>query len=216
VSRFAGEGVVPTPPVEDLVDLHAVLRGLGAAVAPDGPVVALDVDPGVALGHACAGERVVGQGAAGGALLDVHRLRGRLGDVVVAHQVVVAAVRVAAADVAPVALGGADVDALAVLRLAPAGVSHRRALDDVVGAVGAQVDGLVTDAADGDAVDQVPDGTVGHQALLPAPDGEPEDGTERTATRSIGPGRRQTRGAVQTRRLDERVAVQTRRLDGVS
>src|SRR5690349_11853840 len=68
----AGEGVAAAPAVGDRVGLEAVRRAALPGVVADGPVVALDVDPGVGAGDVRAVEGVAGDGAAGGALLDVH------------------------------------------------------------------------------------------------------------------------------------------------
>ena len=101
------------------------------------PAVALDVDPGVGVAaHAGAVEGVVGDDAAGGALLDVDRLGGGRRVMVLADDdVAVAAVGLAAGDVAPVALRAADVDALAELLPAQPGVGDGEAADHVAGAV---------------------------------------------------------------------------------
>ena len=155
--------------------LEAVLRRRRPAVALDQVVVALEVDPGVGLGHGRSVEDVVHQGAAGGALLDVDGLGGRRGDGVALHDVAVAAVGLAVGVGAPVADRGPDVDALAVVLLAQPGVADRVVEDEVVGAVAAQVDRLVADTGHRQALDDRADGAVGHHPLLPAGHAEADE-----------------------------------------
>src|SRR3954454_20027617 len=50
--RVAGEGVARSPAVEDAVGLETVLRGIGAGVVEDLPLVALDVHPRLGVAHA--------------------------------------------------------------------------------------------------------------------------------------------------------------------
>src|SRR5215211_2228406 len=159
------------------MDLEAVP---GAEVAPVGldlPAVALDVDPGVGPGHVGADEVVAADHPGGGPLLEVDALGGHLGaDPVVEDPVAVAAVGLAAAVLAPVAVGAADVQTLAVPGLAQAGVVDQVAPDQVVGREGAQVDALVPDVVDVDALDDVVGRPVGHDALLAVGDAEAAEG----------------------------------------
>ena len=97
---------------------------------------------------------------------------GGVADRVALDDVAVAAVGLAVGVGAPVADRGADVDALAVLVVAVAGVADVVVEDDVVGAVGAQVDRLVAGPGHGEALDHRADGAVGHDPLLPAAHGE--------------------------------------------
>src|SRR5688572_18581052 len=56
------EGVAAAPAVVDRVGLEAVRRAALPGVAADGPVVALDVDPGVGAGEVGTVEGVAGDG----------------------------------------------------------------------------------------------------------------------------------------------------------
>ena len=98
------KGVSTAPAGDDLMGLEAVERGVVAGVVGDQPAVALDVDPGVGAGKGCSVEGVADEPARGRAFLDVDALGGRRTDVVVADQVVVAAVRRAVAVLAPARL----------------------------------------------------------------------------------------------------------------
>src|SRR6202453_491692 len=93
------EDVVHSPARVDLMIGEAVLIAVGPRIVDNRPVVALDVDPrGRGRGvHPGAVELVPGDRAEGRAFLDVDVFRGRLGDVVVDDDVVVALVGFATA-----------------------------------------------------------------------------------------------------------------------
>src|SRR5215207_6834720 len=142
------EHVAGPPPVEDFVGLETISRRSRSGVVLDEPSVALYVDPRVRVDDAGSIEGIAAENAVAGALLDIDALRGGVRDGVALDKVPVAGVGFAVGDVAPVALGGADVDALAELRLPKSRVTDRVVQHVVVGAVVSEVDGLVADAGD--------------------------------------------------------------------
>ena len=101
------------------VHLEAVLGAQASPVGLDLPGVALDVDPGIGPGQVLPEEGVAADQPGAGPLLEVDALGGDVGaDPVAEDPVAVAAVGLAAAVPAPVAVGAADIHALAVLGLA--------------------------------------------------------------------------------------------------
>src|SRR5579859_6726751 len=175
--RVAAEDVVHAPARIHLVDLHAVLDAVGPGIALDQPGIALDVDPRRSDRRVHAGpvEPVIEDLAASGALLDVDVLRGGTRDVIAGDHVPVAAVRLAAAVLAPVLVRRPDVDAFTEERAEQAGVPDQVAAHRVVAAERAQVDRLVTDLVHGQARDQVVARTVRNHALLAVLHGEALD-----------------------------------------
>ena len=158
-------------------------------IAGDRVGVALDVDrriPGVLVLLPGAVEGVAGDQPVVGALLDVDALGGHpRPDPVVQHLDEVPRVRTAAdAEALPVAVRGAEIDALAEAGLFQAGVVHRGILDHAVSAALAEVHALVADVVHAHAVDRDVLGAVEDDALFGLGDREP---LEVPVTRALQP-----------------------------
>src|SRR5271154_5256171 len=170
----AAEDVADPPAGIDLVHLEAVLDAADPRVVLDSPVVSLDVHPAGSRrrDHSGAIEMVADDLAPGRALLDVDVLCGGTGNVVVLDDVAVTAVRLARGVPAPVTVGRAHVDALAVELHEQPGVLDNAVADRVVAAEIAQMEPLVTDGVHEQAVQEVVVRAVGHDSFLTALDAE--------------------------------------------
>ena len=112
----AAEDVVRAPAVHHLVGLESVARGVDADVALDEPAVALDVDPGVRVALSPDPSKVLSR-TMPSLVPSLMSIASEVVPEIVLPSITLRseAVGLAVGDVAPVALGGADVDAFAEL-----------------------------------------------------------------------------------------------------
>src|SRR5271166_1001213 len=166
---IAFEDVADPPAGIDLMYFEAIVDAVDARVVFDRPAVALDIDPALGRGrhHAGAVELVPDDCAARRAFLDVDILRSGLGNVVVRQHIVVTCIRLAAGVPAPVLVRRPYIKAFT-----EEGLQQSSSPNHAFGHHGmcgerSQMNALLADRMNEQAIDEDVRHPVGHDALLP-------------------------------------------------